>query len=1103
MAVISKTDLENAKLDADDLALFISDTAGTVAPRTGGTYPNIRQLVADFDAVLAEQVVEEETATAQAVIATTQAGIATAQATAAAASALSITPFAAIATVTGTNRALVSYLRIGGVTDPTVTYYLEQFVVDNGGPSGARSAYGYITRVSDAVRVMTLGANGSRISAVGLSGVQTFTMLPFNGSGLSATIKVDMGNGTVTFTANGTATTALIDNDKAVIASALWKTDVVAQVTTSPDVTNLKAGQEFFLVEPAATSTLTRFKGGFLVGPAKTDRVFIRVLFRDVSGTARLSIILARDYGVTNTLGSGGTTGSGGTGTYPLSIGGTVPAGTTILLLTSIGALAATVVGSITAGVLTVTSVTSGTIVAGLAAVVDAAALAGGGAAIDPTGRTRVDSFDLVAVNNSGWSGTVFIDLKAGEVFGPSSNYLYAASGLHVDKLIASAGQLSLITSQITAAAATEASLNTGSFDSRVTGSVLRSIFRKVWLYWPIDRTNEFRISQIAFYGGGSGGTAGLLPYVQIYVTNHTTSTTILRWSGTLPSPAASTGTAKAELVAWLQANFKTICLTDELYSYNNRRMYAECDWSGLVNLAYGDTYFTTMATGGIHADRIFDAGLLNDYLDRHHYHKRIDIAADGTAFDNAINAERTGTGSIALGIGKTAHYHNRLRLRLAVGDHLSTNKEIPAFVEGEGMGRSVTRIVRNGTDASELLAAHRDTKLFNLTLVSDQNYEYPLHVDAVNAQAFDATTGIQNRQFSSLFRNIDFLMVGSNTSQGFGCGLSSGQRLDFIACSARHATSVLPGSSTTAAAWFFHNTGPTNGTPGIRAPALPGVVNMTSCISQDDSQEVVFLQTLEGGIPCILNLTDCDFSMIRHETVNAEVNVDRAVDRVAWEINGRYNGPFHFRDVEGAFVLSAPTGTTITGALAAIMFGTVDDLGRGDKWIKTGTTKSLGARLGDRTGNSAALVLNGSSWTPTTNLTAASNATIIAAVLAATGVQLTEVDLRLETIPAATPRRRMRNSTGSTIAKGVFVKRTARGVIALAQPGDRIFGWTPRAILNGTDGDIITTRRIWWELIGGATADGGDWGLAAGGVLSFGAATKFGSVIGGTVEIW
>ena len=80
MAVISKTDLENAKLDADDLASFVSDTAGNVTPRTGGTYPNIRQLVANFNAVLAEQEIEEETATAQAVIATNKAAEAAASA---------------------------------------------------------------------------------------------------------------------------------------------------------------------------------------------------------------------------------------------------------------------------------------------------------------------------------------------------------------------------------------------------------------------------------------------------------------------------------------------------------------------------------------------------------------------------------------------------------------------------------------------------------------------------------------------------------------------------------------------------------------------------------------------------------------------------------------------------------------------------------------------------------------------------------------------------------------------------------------------------------------------------------------------------------------
>jgi len=69
MATISKTDLENAKLDVDDLASFVSDEAGTVTPRIGDPYPNARQLVENFNEVLAEQVVQEEIATAQAAIA--------------------------------------------------------------------------------------------------------------------------------------------------------------------------------------------------------------------------------------------------------------------------------------------------------------------------------------------------------------------------------------------------------------------------------------------------------------------------------------------------------------------------------------------------------------------------------------------------------------------------------------------------------------------------------------------------------------------------------------------------------------------------------------------------------------------------------------------------------------------------------------------------------------------------------------------------------------------------------------------------------------------------------------------------------------------------
>lgn len=45
MAVITKADLENAKLDAADLGDFVNSASGDVTPRLGSAYPNMRKLV--------------------------------------------------------------------------------------------------------------------------------------------------------------------------------------------------------------------------------------------------------------------------------------------------------------------------------------------------------------------------------------------------------------------------------------------------------------------------------------------------------------------------------------------------------------------------------------------------------------------------------------------------------------------------------------------------------------------------------------------------------------------------------------------------------------------------------------------------------------------------------------------------------------------------------------------------------------------------------------------------------------------------------------------------------------------------------------------------
>lgn len=100
--------------------------------------------------------------------------------------------------------------------------------------------------------------------------------------------------------------------------------------------------------------------------------------------------------------------------------------------------------------------------------------------------------------------------------------------------------------------------------------------------------------------------------------------------------------------------------------------------------------------------------------------------------------------------------------------------------------------------------------------------------------------------------------------------------------------------------------------------------------------------------------------------------------------------------------------------------------------------------------------------------------------------------------------RRRMTNSTGSTLAAGRLVKRSGASTIAYASSGDRVMGWLPDEISNGARGDVVTSRTIssaFLSISGGGAE--GEFGLAANGYIDFSATPKVGSVYSGIAEIW
>lgn len=741
-----------------------------------------------------------------------------------------------------------------------------------------------------------------------------------------------------------------------------------------------------------------------------------------------------------------------------------------------------------------------------------------------------INTLLIPAVGGSGISFVVRADFRDGGSFywttGTAAN-----ARLDPDKIVfatppvkaAIAGAVADLADEIRHDPLLSSALGSGAWSARMRDPFLRRLFPEVFVYHA-NRANDHHLKQLSFYGGAGG----VNPYLRVVLGDLTTGASLVQARFDLPAPASSALAAKAEFAAWLAENHRAFIATDELYGFNNRLAWLVADWSALTDLGYGDHYYNSVELGGINASRVYDDGTAGrSYLDSDHYHELIYVPAGGTWLDDII-ASLQGPEP---GISNRAHFHHRIRLLLAEGIHYSTNKELPAFVELQGMGVKRTIVRHRGATPREVIAGYRDNKVFDVRIESALPPQYSWHTDAANGRSFDSLTGEPNRFFYQSFKRVDFVLTGDNIGQGFGCGVSQGQVIEFEACRAWHKTTAL-GGLYVSAGFYFHNTGKTIGFPTQINSVRPARVKMTSCSSADDWTESVYLQSLEATAGVTLEITDSPFAMLRHEVVQNEVVTDLARDRIQFAVAGVLDCPFWFKDIDGAWVLAAPPGVAIGGALAALMFGTLDEFNRGEKSINGGTTVSLGARLGNRTGNAQALTLNGQSWTPTTNLTAASNATIIAAILAATGVQLTEVDLRLEFRPDAAPFRRMNNNSGVLIPKGRRVKRTALGKIALAQPGDRTFGWTIRAIRNGDDGDVMIGRRIWWEYLDGVTAaqiNGGDFWPAADGLISFDAparnilpgdnsatatairlavteadkAAKIGRLIGGTAEIW
>lgn len=700
--------------------------------------------------------------------------------------------------------------------------------------------------------------------------------------------------------------------------------------------------------------------------------------------------------------------------------------------------------------------------------------------------------FTLAPVASSGVTGSLVVDFTGLSSItvnsAPASAGDYNVRQISPKCLFDSTAKTASINARIQSPIDVSLALIPGSkkpFVDACTNLTIRSLITGAWVY-GVDPTHQYIVSTIEV-----SVFPGLFSRARVTIKDLTAGVDVCTWSTQSSGPVVF-----ATYLASLPAVIK---LTQgSLGSYSGVYAVINMNWAAM---AAATTYtYSTAAQAGIHADFCLPDEQVADYLDRDYWHEivRVGAAETYTTLRAAVESLQRDVAGGDFQCNRS-HYHHRILVDIVdAGTFNATNLTIPEYVDIRGLGPAQTIILRENTNAYPQFQAHYDTKFIGCTLQSDSN-QYCIHSDDFNRLSVSGGKR-QNRMLRQKFKRVRLLGGTSQDAWLFGCGISSGQEIVFENVEAAH----LNTATTAQAAFGFHNSGPTIGTPSLAASTKPAHVKMIGCRATDPTMYSLHVQSIDPSTVSMLTLIDCDFHCVRNDIASGEVLTDLAAARFGWEIGGVHAGPIYQYDPDGASVLATTAGVSVSGTAAALIFGTVDELGRGTKWIKDATAYSLGARLGDCSSVNKTLTIGAQTCTFSTNLTAVNNATIIAAINAACPSNtVSTVDISLETYPDTGFTRLMLNSTGSTIPKGRFVTRTGANTIALAGSTDPIFGWVYRDILNGRAGNVVTTRKIHQAYIGNAVSSSGKWGITSNGQLDFAASTKIGDVQGGIVTVW
>lgn len=679
--------------------------------------------------------------------------------------------------------------------------------------------------------------------------------------------------------------------------------------------------------------------------------------------------------------------------------------------------------------------------------------------------------FSLVQMSSSGITGTLVVDFATAPstwaVYRGSGGNTYSNLGIRSSVIETSAAATASDAAAIASGVVTGLALVKGRnlpFTDELSNDFLRRFVKNIWIYGA-DTSHVYIIKQVELQ----------LFRRTVLLHDLTTGTDVAKWSVT---STVTDYTTQPRYVKLVQGSLPT---------YTGVYAVVEFDWTQATTQT---SNYTTAVQAGVHTSQLRSDEMVMDYLDRDVWHEVIGVGA-GQAFATL----RLAVESLydAPGVDSCARccYDHQILIDLRdAGTFNASFLKIPMFVGVRGQGIDKTFVDKESDATDAMLETHLETKFLDLTIRSNTgdggawNGEYCLHSDDFNRVSKPTTP---NRRIRQAFTRL--AMVGGPLQNAwlFGCGVSSGQHIRFTDVRADRLR-----ADTSLADFGFHNT-------AITASARPAVVELIGCQSSNTLGTGALVLSLGGGNRCRLTLIGSDLGLVAQGVTGA--SADRAVDRYEWQIGGAYSGPVVQSD-SGMVVLQTTLGLAVTGTAAALIFGTLDELGRGDLCVEDATAKSIGARLGDCTAVNKTLTIGGQTWTANGNYTAQSNSAVLAAMNAVlTVAPVSVVNIQWETFPDCGQTRRMLNNSGVTIPANRLVKRTGVNTIALANGDDDVFGVVFRTILPGLSGQVITNRVVHRNYIDSAAADG-KFGVTAG-VLDAGAAIKKGVIEGGIARLY